>query len=175
LRYLIAILSLGLLFVSGVSAADTTIAVLLLQQGASSDAYEGLGRALAGMLLADLPGVDGLVLVERARLDAVVSEIDLSKTGFLDPSTAQKLGKGLGAQDVVIGSWSVVRGRFLMDARLVEVHSGRVVKAAKADGDEKDFVAVEKQVVRVALAGLQQWYGLEAKRCALPTRTRWAP
>ena len=65
--------------------AATTVAVLPLEQGAGSEAHAGLGTALSGMLVADLSVAPGLVLVERTRLDAVLSEIALSETGFLDP------------------------------------------------------------------------------------------
>jgi len=125
-------------------AQATTVAVLPLDQGAGSDVYEGLGTALSGMLIADLSGVEGVVLVERARLDALLSEMALTETGFVDPATAQRLGKGLGAEALVTGSWSVVGPTFVLDLRLVEVESSTILKAARADGGIDDFVAVEK-------------------------------
>jgi TolB-like protein len=142
-----------LLFVS--SALAATVAVLPLDQGAGGTPYEGLGKALAGMLTTDLSTAPGVSLVERARLDALLSEVDLAKGGFLDPATAQKLGKGLGAEYVVMGSYSVVEGQFLLDARLVGVESAKVVRAADAHGPVTTFVDVEKTLVTGLLDGLQ--------------------
>lgn len=79
------------------AALASTVAVLPLQQGAGGTAYEGLGRALAGMLTSDLSVAPGLTLVECAQLDALTTELALAESSFLDPATAQKLGRGLGA------------------------------------------------------------------------------
>ncbi|MBT3220474.1 MAG: hypothetical protein HN348_15415 [Proteobacteria bacterium] len=142
-----------LLFAPSLSWA-TTIAVLPFTKGAGSEQYEGLGRALAGMVLTDLASVESLQLVERERLDALIQEMALAEGGFLDPATAQRVGRGVGAKVVVLGSFSIVDGDFLLDARLVAVRNGRVIKAANAKGPLKDFVGVEKDVVAVLLEDL---------------------
>jgi TolB-like protein len=108
------------------------MAVLPLQPGAESDPFPGLGKALAGMVVSDLSMLPGVDLVERDRLDALLGEIALSSTAYLDPATAQRLGKGVGAELVLVGTYSVVRDRLLLDARVVEVQSGAVRGAAAA-------------------------------------------
>ncbi|MEZ4321790.1 MAG: CsgG/HfaB family protein [Myxococcota bacterium] len=132
-----------------------TVAVLPLEPGARSEAYEGLGLALSGMIVSDLARVEELELVERSRLDAVLSELELGRSGFVDPATAAQLGKGVGAEWVVVGSWSVVKERFVMDARAVSVGSGKVVAAADATGGIDDFVTVEKSLVEALLKRLK--------------------
>lgn len=150
------VLATGLLLCAAAeaSAAEATVAVLPLDKAAASEVYDGLGTALAGMLVTDLSQVPGLALVERQRLDDLLSEVKLAKAGFLDPKTAQKLGKGVGAQFVVVGSYSVVAKAFLLDARIVQVETGRIVQAAKGQGTVDDFVAVEKDLVEGLLDGL---------------------
>lgn len=132
----------------------STLAVLPLDKGAGSEQYDGLGKALAAMLVTDLSTAPGLQLVERDRLDAVMAELKLSDTAFVDPKTAQKLGKGLGAQFVVTGGYSVVADKFLLDARVFHVESAKIVKASDADGTVADFVAVEKELVEDLIDGL---------------------
>ena len=156
------------------AALASTVAVLPLQQGAGGTAYEGLGRALAGMLTSDLSVAPGLTLVERAQLDALTTELALAESSFLDPATAQKLGKGLGAEFVVVGGYSVVGDTFLLDARLVRVESGTVVRAADANGTVSAFVDVEKRLVSGLLDGLEVKLAEEARArilAAAPTRT----
>lgn len=138
----------------GRPALATTVAVLPLTRASASEQYDGLGQALAGMLVSDLSTAPSLRLVERARLDDIMAEIGLSQTGFLDPATAQKLGRGLGAEVVLTGSYSVVADQFLIDARLVRVESGEVLKAADHQGSLAEFVAVEKALVEDLLGGL---------------------
>jgi TolB-like protein len=124
-----------------------TLAVLPLEQAGGEAGYEGLGRAFSGMLVADLSKVEGVELVERDRLDALLDEIELSEGGYLDPSTAQEAGRGLGAEFVVVGSYTVLEGVLVLDARVVTVQSGVVVDAARASGEVADFVGLEKQLV----------------------------
>lgn len=146
------------------AAIASTVAVLPLEQGAGGQAYDGLGKALAGMLVTDLAQAPGITLVERARLDALLAEIALTKTGFIDTASAQKLGHGLGAEFVVTGSYSVVGGQFLMDAHLVGVESGAVVRAADAHGSADAFVDVEKRLVTGLLEGLQVTLAEDARK-----------
>jgi len=150
---LLLLLSLVALVAS--PALARTLAVLPLEKGAGSEAYDGLGLALAGMLTTDLAQADGVQLVERGRLDAVLAELKLGEGGFLDPATAQRLGKGLGAELVVVGSYSVVAQTFLLDARVVEVQSGKVLDAGAANGTVEDFVSVEKELVEGLVARLE--------------------
>jgi len=135
-------------------AMARTLAVLPLDKGSGSEEYDGLGKALAGMLISDLSHLEGLEIVERARLDALLAEIELGSGGFVDPDTAQKLGKGLGAEWVVNGSWSVVGTTFLLDARVVDVATSKVIKAADASGSIDDFVTVEKDLIEALIEDL---------------------
>lgn len=145
----------ALLGAGAAHAADPpSVAVLPLQKGAAGAQYDGLGRALAGMVVSDLSALPGLRLVERDQLDALLAEMKLQETGFLDPKTAQKLGKGVGARFVVTGSFTVLDPAFALDARIVEVQTGEIVKAAAANGTVTDFVAVEKELVEALVTGL---------------------
>lgn len=153
-RALAAVLGLALALISTPAHADATLAVLPLDKAAASDEYAGLGKALAGMLVTDLSQVPGVTLVERDRLQAVMDELSLSETDFVDETTAQQLGKGLGAKFVLTGSYSVVAQTFVLDARVVEVETGAIRKAADASGDVADFVTVEKDLVEALVEGL---------------------
>ncbi len=160
MRSLVALL----LLLMASPALARTLAVLPLEPAAGSDAHEGLGIALSGMLTSDLSHAADLTLVERARLDVLLEEIELGDSGFLDPDTARELGKGVGAEWVLVGSWSVVGPTFLLDARVVEVQSGEVVEATAAQGEVTDFVTVEKVLVEALLAGLSVDLAAGARR-----------
>lgn len=144
----------ALVWLAAEAADPQALAVLPLSEGAGSAAYAGLGGAIAGMLVSDLSHVDAFTLVERDRIGAVLDEIALGTTGFLDPATAAKAGKGLGAELVLVGTWSVIGDTFALDARVVEVANGRIVLASDAQGPIADFVSVEKELVEEMLGGL---------------------
>ncbi|TNE91844.1 MAG: hypothetical protein EP330_03855 [Deltaproteobacteria bacterium] len=107
----------------------------------------GLGRALSALVTADLVEVPALTLVERDRLDALLDELALSKTTFIDPATAVTAGKGLGADLVILGGYALVDDRFAMDGRIVQVETGVVLDAEGRDGPREDWVEVEKSLV----------------------------
>lgn len=142
------------MMVTAVAAEPRPLAVLPLDPGAGSAAYDGLGGAIAGMIVSDLSHVDAFTLVERSRVDALLDEIKLGERGWLDPATAAKAGKGLGAELVLVGTWSVVGETFALDARVVEVASGKIVLASDAHGVIGDFVSVEKELVEELVGGL---------------------
>ncbi len=159
------VLILGtLLFSTPALAQDMTLAVLPLDKASASEEYAGLGKALAGMLVTDLSAVPGITLVERERLQALLDELELNKGEFVDPKSAQKLGKGVGARFVLTGSFSVVGQQFVLDARVVSVESGQIYKAADAAGQITDFVSVEKDLVENLLVGLAVSLSSSVKR-----------
>lgn len=132
----------------------SSLAVLPFADGGHDEAWDGLGQALSGMVTTDLVDVPALVLVERARLDVVLDELSLARRGVVDPSTAARVGRGLGADLLLQGSYTVVGDTLLLDARVVDVETSRVLGAADAQGAVTDFVAVEKELVTDLLATL---------------------
>ena len=167
-------LALALLVIPLVAEAKKTAAVMPLGKGAGGSEFDGLGRALADMMVTDLSQAEVLVLVERTKLSLVLDELKLAKSGFLDKRTAQKLGHGLGAQLVITGTFSVIEKQFVMDCRIIEVKSGVIVKTARSQGLVGDFIAIEKDVVEKLLSGLQVKLSPGARRkllIATPTES----
>lgn len=125
---------------------ELTLAVLPFEKGAGSEELAGLGSTFAGLVLADLDEVEGLRLVERERVDAILAEAELGQSGLLDPALATKVGKGVGAQLLVVGTWSVVKERLALAARVVDVETGDVRHATSSSGALDEFVEVQKEL-----------------------------
>lgn len=128
-------------------SAEPTVAVLPWQQSAGGEDWSGLGPGLAGVVTSELSSVEGITLVERARLDALLAEVALGGSGFLDASTAQRMGRGVGAELVVVGSYSVLPDGFLMDGRVVRVETGEIVVAGTARSALDDWTTASEAVV----------------------------
>ena len=159
-----ALLLIALGSPTSADAAARRMAIMDLTKGAGSQEYDGLGMALSGMLASDLIQVEQLALVERQRLDDVVGELKLSEGQFIDPKTAQKLGRGLGADLILVGSYSVVGKTFVLDGRIVDVASGEVQGAGSSNGSIDDFVAVEKDLIDQLIQALNIQLGASVKR-----------
>lgn len=72
-------------------------------------------------------------VIERSRLDQVLSEMKLQHSGIVDPAGAQKVGKVLGAAALVIGTLGEPsEGKVEVNARLVRAETGQILAADAA-------------------------------------------
>lgn len=118
-------------------AQDTRpgIAVLPLENGGSygqdKEAFDALEVGLQQMLLTELAVNPNLRVVERRRLRQLLEEQDVGVTGRVDPTTAARIGKLVGARYIVLGGFVDFYGDFRIDARIVSVETGEIVKTEK--------------------------------------------
>jgi len=124
--------------------ARPTVAVLYFDYSGKDADMGVLRKGLAQMLISDLSSLDGVRLVERDRLEEILAELKLAQSGKIDPSTAAKVGKLLGARYMVLGGYFDLMGTLRADARVVEVESGKVVQSTGATGKPQDFLGVEQ-------------------------------
>lgn len=124
-------------------AAALNLAVSYFDNQTGDPNWQPLSKGLADMLITDLAATEGLVVVERARLQAVMDELALAKSPFVDPATAQRLGAVLGASQLLVGSFAVQGAKLRIDARAIDVASGAVKVAAAQIGPSDDVFAVE--------------------------------
>jgi len=86
-----------------------------------------LGKGLAEFLATDLSKAKKLKVVERLRLERILEELEFSRTKYVDESTAPRVGKLLGAYQLVTGSLLGAAGEKLrIDAALVLTETGEV-------------------------------------------------
>lgn len=117
--------------------------------------WQALSKGLADMLITDLADTEGVTMVERDRLQAVLGEIKLGKSAFVDPSSAAKLGKGLGASHILLGAYHVSAGKLRIDARAVDVAQGTVGATAQESGAADDVFAIEGRLAEKLRQQLQ--------------------
>lgn len=82
-------------------------------------------------------------VIERARLDQVMKEIALSSSDLINDDTARSIGNLLGADVLVIGTFTDIGEALDLNTRLVETESGRIVGA--------DSVVLEREPLVVKL------------------------
>ncbi|HKG95874.1 MAG TPA: CsgG/HfaB family protein, partial [Gemmatimonadaceae bacterium] len=81
----------------------STLGVTPLRVSASDTLIEPLGYGLADLLLADLARSAQLQVVDRLRVDVLLRETALGQSGAVDPATAPRVGRLLGARRLVVG------------------------------------------------------------------------
>lgn len=137
-----------------VVAARIPLAVAPFANHSGDARFDPLGKALADMLVTDLAQVSSLQVVERERLQALLDELRLADSGFLDPSTAQRMGRGVGARYLLTGAFVSVSPDLRIDARIVSVETGEVLRSEAVSGPAEDFFVLEKDLARRIVDGL---------------------
>jgi TolB-like protein len=128
------------------SKTSPTIAVLAFDYSGKDAALDPLREGLAQMLITDVPSFANVHVVERVRLKALLEEQKLGRSGKVDPATAARLGKLLGARFLVLGNYFDLGASIRIDARVVEVETGKVVRAVGANGASAEFFGIEQEL-----------------------------
>lgn len=137
------------------------VAVLDFTNGAADAPELGpLGKGLQSMLITDLSYVDGVTLVERERLQEVLTELEFQQSDYVDPSTANKLGEVLGISHLLTGSFVVHGDTMRLDARLVGLN-GDILLATEVDGEKDAFFELEKDLAKALAKELATAGGTE--------------
>jgi TolB-like protein len=166
----------GLLVAAPALAAKPTVAILYFDYDKEDDLAQ-LKKGLAQMLISDLAGHEKVTLVERARLQDVLAELQLAQSRKVDPETAVKIGKLLNAQYIVMGAYFQVLGQLQLTARLVEVETSKTVAGMKARGKPDDFFSLEQELsgqlstaLSEKLAAAAATPGAEVRRVKKPAK-----
>jgi len=133
----------------GVARAERkpTVAVLYFDYTGKDEDLAVLRKGLAQMMISDLSSLDAVQLVERDRLEEVLVELKLGQSGKIDAATAAKAGKLLGARYMILGGYFDLQGTLRVDARVVEVETGKVIQSVGTSGKPDDFLTVEQKLV----------------------------
>lgn len=136
------------------AAAPVPIAVAYFDNTSGKPELEPLRKGLADMLITDLAASSDVVLVERARLEAVLAELRLQASAWVDPASARRLGKGLGAAYLLTGAYLVAGRTLRLDVRVIDVETGVVALAVHDEGPVDDVLATERRLAESLLTGL---------------------
>lgn len=134
-----------LLVVGQALAGPGSVAVLYFQNQGNPE-LEPLKVGLSQMMTTDLVGAGGAKIVERVQLQAVLDELKLGHSAVVDKDTSAKVGKLLGAEYLVLGSYFSLGGTLRVDARLVRVETGEIVHAFGENGAVGDLFDLERRV-----------------------------
>ena len=122
------------------------LAIIYFDNSGDDPSIDKLKKGLADMLITDLSNISMLNIVERDKLEAILKEQKLSNSKQFDPNTAAKVGKLLGAQIILTGGYFEMMGSLRIDARFIDVESGKILKSDGVDGQMASFFKIQKQL-----------------------------
>lgn len=130
------------------------VAVLYFDYAGKDADLQVLRKGLASMLIADLAAGGGVQVVERARLEEVLQELELGRGGKVEAATAARVGRLLGARYLVLGSYFDFQGQLVAHASVVETETGIHLGDTRARGKPEDFLELEQKLAEGTRAAL---------------------
>jgi TolB-like protein len=143
---------------SGLQAvpAQNTVAVLYFSNRTGKSDIDPLQKGFALMLMTDLSKVKSLQVVERVRIQALLDEMTLGKSGLSEPGTAPRMGKLLAAQWLVGGDIGGAQSDVLrIKGDVLDVPPRKSLGQPGSEGTLQDVFRMEKEVLFGAIALLQ--------------------
>jgi TolB-like protein len=114
----------------------------------------GFNRAIVAMIAVDLARVPGLTVLEREKVELLTQELRLSASALVDPATAARPGRLLGAGTVVGGEvlnapgpTGPGSGRYRLSTAVGDVSRGRLLGQAEIEGLQSEFFVLQKRIV----------------------------
>jgi tetratricopeptide (TPR) repeat protein len=132
---------------AAIPGSPTTVAVLPLRYTGSDSSLRPLERGLAELLTTDLARSKQLTVLERARIQAVLDELALQRSGHTDSATNVRAARLLRAGRLVQGSIFQLDGSQLrVDAAVVDVGTMKVKGVAEGADAMDQLFALEKRI-----------------------------
>ncbi len=106
-----------------------------------------LGKGLADFFEHDFGKISSMKVVERDKINYVLKEHELQKSGAIEPSTAVRVGRILGAHYMVFGSITQLDDkRTRMTVRVVSVETSEIITSVDKEA-KPEYFKLEKELV----------------------------
>ncbi|MFC1811321.1 tetratricopeptide repeat protein [Thermodesulfobacteriota bacterium] len=125
-----------------VKSDANTVAVCYYQDLSPDKSLRAFQKGLAAMVITDLSKIKSLKVVERLRLQALLAEMKLGQTGIVDPRTAPRVGRLLGAESIIVGNLS--KGT----VTATTTGAGKASGTSTVSVDEEKFYELSRIIVR---------------------------
>lgn len=130
--------------------AKPVVAVLYFDNnsiGRDRGDFDGVGKGMAELIINDLASNPNMRVVERERIQALVTEGQLVKSGAIDPQTAIRLGKIVGAQYMITGAFmSMGNGNVVLTARTINVETSAIGNPTRINAKGDDVLGMITQL-----------------------------
>jgi TolB-like protein len=140
---------------AGASSGALTVAVAGFANITRQAEDEWLGTGLAEAVTAALRETEGIEVWGRERLRESLRRLGM-ETSELQPDDLVQLGRTTGARWVLAGGFQRLGDQVRVTARVVEVESGRVLRAVKRDARIEDIFGLQDRIVAELAAGLRK-------------------
>ncbi|MBN2034531.1 MAG: tetratricopeptide repeat protein [Deltaproteobacteria bacterium] len=124
---------------------EGTVAVFYFKDVSPDNRFQHFQKAMAAMITTDLSQVGALQVVERMRVQFLLTEMKLGETGIVERESVPRAGRLLGAENLIVGSMEP--GSLAVKTSVASTSKQDVVGAFSVAGEVKQFYVLEKEVV----------------------------
>jgi TolB-like protein len=124
-----------------------TLAVLYFQNKTEQSQLDPLQKGIALMLITDLSKVKNLQVLERIKVQALIEEMGFGVSGLVEPHTAPRVGKLLGARWLIGGAILGKVPQIQIQSNPLEVPTQKLIGEPTAQGDLSDLFQMEKELL----------------------------
>lgn len=111
-----------LININNISYADTMrVAVLPFINISSDKNYDWISQGFSESLTTAFAQTGKLVVIERNQIKQLINEQAFQKSNFIDEKSSVEIGKILGVDKVIIGSYQIFSGNINVNSRIVDI------------------------------------------------------
>lgn len=122
-----------------------TVAVFYFKDLSPDNRFRYLQKAMAEMIITDLAKVKSLQVLERTRVQFLLTEMKLGQTGIVEEKTAPRAGRLLRAENLIVGS--LEPGSLEAKASVASTTTEDVIGTFSVTAKEHEFFDIEKEIV----------------------------
>jgi tetratricopeptide (TPR) repeat protein len=126
---------------------SNAVAVVAFDSRHLSDDLRPVARGFAELVATDLTHVNSLITVDRLRIQTLLREQELAQSGLVDPASAPRMGRLLGAGKLIGGSMSSAGDQLLISGSLIDLVSEQGSRSVPAERELQEFFRLQKEFV----------------------------
>jgi TolB-like protein len=123
--------------------------------GSAPEDLSALEVGLQQLLLTELAQSKDLRIVERSALTEILRELELTQSQMVDPATAARVGRIVGARYAITGVFMDVYGDFRVDGRILNVETTEVMRAVEVRGSRERLYAMLVDLAASIMRGIE--------------------
>jgi len=122
-----------------------TVAVFYFKDLSPDHRFRHLQKSIATMIITDLSQVDSLQVLERMRVQYLLTEMEMGQTGIVEKKTAPKAGRLLGAENLIVGTFNT--GSFRVNTSVASTTESQLKGSIAVHSEVDEFYILQKELV----------------------------
>jgi tetratricopeptide (TPR) repeat protein len=122
-----------------------TVAVFYFKDLSPDQQFHHLQKAIAAMIITDLSQVNSLQVLERMRVQYLLTEMEMGQTGIVEKKSAPKTGRLLGAENLIVGTFNT--GSFWVNTSVASTTESQLKGSVAVHSEINEFYILQKELV----------------------------